>query len=138
VCCRVINTAVNVIDCLTNDTYVAGIMPASEASREKVKCSRCPVMTSRRYMARHRRNYHDDSASVCDEPRTQPSLVSRAESSTGTSGALSRSSSRDTVHSAGASTHCSSMHDGTSSSSLLSQVALAVLDQHHCYTEEGL
>jgi len=28
-------TAVDVIDCLTNDTYVAGIMCASEASREE-------------------------------------------------------------------------------------------------------
>lgn len=73
-----------------------------------------------------------------DEPASQAPLATRAVSTTETISTRSRSSTIDSSFSTAARTRCSSVHDGTSPTSLLSQVAIAVLDQHHCCTEAGL
>ena len=126
-------------DGLISDIYVTGTMSTHESARdEKVKCSLCPVITARRNIARHRRNYHGDSSSVCNDSTAQPSYVTRAVSVTESVGARSRSSSRDTAYPTAASIRSHPERDRTSSTSFLSQVAIAVLDQRHCYTEEEL
>ena len=134
-------------DLLTNHklNLVAAMMSKETYYKKKLECPFCPKMLFRANLARHRQQVPFDQLSMAgDGGETSNPLMSRAATKLDVPSVRSRSSSRDGQSRFGERRWKSTQNlndvDGedTSPTSTLMRVAITALDQHHCFTEEGL